>query len=140
MNSFRLFRDLSALRDEMNRLFGTAAWHPARSVRRQATPVNVYDSGEEYLVLLEAPGADKEKFDLSLTAQTLVLRGAYPVSCPEGATIHRNERCSGTFERLVELPGKVDGDKVQASFENGILSVRVAKAEEEKPRRISVQV
>ncbi len=138
LNLFSMFRDLADLKNEMNRVFGSFGSGWARSEVK--APVNVYESPEEYIVLMEAPGADKSKFDVSLKSGNLVVKGEIPSLMPEKADLHRSERACGEFVRSIELPGKVDGSKVEASFRNGLLEIRAVKAEEEKPKQVVVKV
>jgi HSP20 family protein len=138
-NPYGLFHDLANLRGEMNRLFGSLA-EPYRSGRGGAGPLNLYETPEEYHVVLFAPGADREKFNISLTGDTLLVRGEVPAEARPEAPVHRNERKAGAFERTVELPGKVDGAGVSASFSDGLLTVRLSKAEDQKPRKIELKL
>ena len=134
----QLRKDFGAIRNEMNRVFGS--FGSGFFSRGCLAPVNVYESAEEYLVVLEAPGADKETFSISLTGDQLSIKGVFKDGAPEGSQTHRAERACGDFHRSVELPGRVDGSKVDASFHDGLLTVRVAKAEEQRPKMIEVQV
>lgn len=137
-NLFNLLRDLSDMKGEMNRIFG-AHGRPARK-QGAAAAVNLYESPEQYLVLMEAPGAVRDKLEITLNGQDLVIKGEIPPGVPENAELHRCERSCGEFARSVELPGRVNPAGVSASFKDGLLSVAVDKAEEQKPKQIKVQI
>ncbi len=137
-NLFNLLRDLSEMKGEMNRLFGSFGSMRDRSGVSAA--VNLYESPEQYFVVMQAPGAGKDRFEVSLKGQSLVVKGEVPSSMPEGADLHRCERSCGEFQRFVELPGLVNPSKVDASFRDGLLTISVDKAEEQKPKQIKVQI
>jgi len=139
-NPLSLYRDMLSLRDEMNRLFGSTPSARFMGRRDPSAPLSVYETPEEYLVALEAPGADKAEISVTLTGDTLSIAGRREDSRPEDTALHRQERTLGAFHRNVDFPGHVDGGSVDASYRNGVLFVRVAKAEEEKPKRVEIKV
>jgi HSP20 family protein len=97
-------------------------------------------ANDAVIVTAELPGAKPEDVTLSITGQTLTLRGARkPVHGGKPVAYHRQERSLGEFARSIELPDKVEGDKATADFEQGILTVRIPKAPEAVPRQIAVK-
>ena len=108
-------------------------------VVRGVPPINLYDSGERYILTAQLPGVGPEEVDLSITGETLTIRGDR--KRPEGVaeeSYRRQERQFGRWTRTVTLPDRVDSSKVSASFANGVLTVALPKAEESKPRQINV--
>lgn len=108
----------------------TRAWVP---------PVDIQENGEAYLFHAELPGMSKE--DIHITLENSVLRLSGERKFEKDAkkeNYHRVERTYGTFTRTFTLPTQVDAEKVQAAFENGILTITVPKAEQAKPRRIAI--
>ena len=108
----------------------TRAWVP---------PVDIQENGDSYLFHAELPGMSKE--DIHITLENSVLRLSGERKFEKDAkkeNYHRVERTYGTFTRTFTLPTQVDPEKVQAAFENGILTITVPKAEQAKPRRISI--
>jgi len=103
-------------------------------------PVNAYSNGDELLFAVEAPGLEIENLDITVKNDTLTIKGerALP-SLGEGASYRRQERGSGSFVRDFALPFRVDPDSVDAVYKNGILTVKAAKAQAERPRKISVK-
>lgn len=105
-------------------------------------PVNVLNGPSEILVEAEVAGVRREDIDLSITGETLVIKGTKPGSVgdqdPENLRFHRAERGSGDFSRTIVLPDKVDAENINAKLEAGILTVRLPKSEEAQPRRIRV--
>lgn len=136
---FGLLRDMDRLREEMNCLFESGAWRTPDWKYAEGPAVNLYETPEEYVVVAEVPGADKKKFDVSLRGGALSIKGEYKTE-PAGDDCICGERPEGSFSRLVNLPGSVDGGKVDASFRDGYLKVRVPKAESSRPKQIEVKV
>ena len=134
------FREMERLRREMNRLFADAF----RSTGLHAAPaypaVNVWINEDSALVTAELPGCTVDDIEITVADDTLTMKGRRAEDeLPEGATYHRRERACGTFSRLLTLPFKIDASKVEAKFENGVLEVKLPRAEEDKPKRIAVK-
>ena len=135
------FAELERMRSEMERLFGGATSSPAESPGAGVFPlINVTEDKENYRVRAELPGIKADNLDISLTGKSLAISGERKLDQEDkDAKYHRRERDAGRFQRMVSLPGDVDGDKVSASCENGVLTVTLPKAETAKPRQISVK-
>jgi HSP20 family protein len=130
------FRELRNIQEEMNELFDRG-WY-SRSA--EYPPVNVWNSEDETIVQAELPGFTPEEIDISLVQNTLTLRGSRkPEALKEGENYHRRERWTGQFVRTLELPYDIDAGKVEAQFEHGVLSIRLPRVEEQKPKKIAVK-
>jgi HSP20 family protein len=107
------------------------AWSPAADVRETA---------EDFFVRFDLPGVGSKDVKVSLDGETLQVRGERreEVSEKDGRW-HRVERFHGAFERRFELGGPVQADKVTAIYEDGVLEIRVPKAESSRPREIAIQ-
>ena len=132
------FRDITSLRDEMNRLFsrtlgetaGGPAWSPA---------IDVIEQADAIVVKAELPGMKPEDIDIEVDDNVLTIKGERRFEEKvEDGRYYRLERSYGQFSRSLGLPQGVRADEISASFENGVLEVRVPKAEEVKPRKITV--
>ena len=100
----------------------------------------VEETPAELVVRLEMPGVGKESFSIRIVGNTLFIRGEKRwLRESEGSTYHLVERAYGTFERTIVLPKNVDSEKSQASYVDGILSVRLTKAVSETVRNIPVE-
>jgi HSP20 family protein len=113
-------------------------FQPLRNFR-QYPPINVYDAGEGYILSAQLPGVSAEDVELTITGESLTLRGER--KRPEGVkddSYRRQERPVGRWSRTITLPDRVDSTQVSASFSNGILTVHLPKAENAKPRHIAV--
>lgn len=129
-------REIDRLQREMNRLFdgmSTTGW-------RGYPAVNMWSNQEAAAITAELPGYDSNAVNLSIVGDTLTIRGnRRPPEIKKGENYHRQERVYGEFERDVRLPFAVDSNKVEARFRNGILQVLLPRAEEDKPRKISIK-
>ena len=127
------------LQREVGRFFDSIdAFQPLRNVR-QYPPLNIYDAGDGYILSAQLPGVAAEEVELTITGETLTMRGER--KRPEGVkddSYRRQERLVGRWSRTITLPDRVDSSQVSASFTNGILTVHLPKAENAKPRHIAV--
>ena len=101
--------------------------------------LNVSEQDDKFLVKAEVPGIPTEDLDISLTDNVLTIKGESHLETEkEGERYHLRERRFGSFMRSFSLPTAVEGDKIAATYDDGILTVEVPKAEEVKPKKISV--
>ena len=136
-----LWNPLSRLHNEMSNLFG--GWEegaPLAWARPSAyPPVNVWEDEEAFRVEVELPGVGQDQLQLTVEEQhRLTITGQRPAEEYQGAW-HRRERRFGPFQRVLALPAPVDPDKVEARLGHGVLYVTLPKAEEARPRRITVK-
>src|SRR5581483_7367296 len=129
--------ELTALRRAMDQLFDESfARTPGlRGGAEGAVPLDVIETDDALLVKASLPGVDPENVDISVHRNTLTISGELR---GEGRYYHR-ERWYGRFQRQVMLPSDVDTNACDASFEHGVLTVRLPKSEQARPRRISVR-
>ncbi len=132
---------LRVMQREMDRLFGRGAVGQTLCIGGGTYPaVNVLHSPDEIVVQCELAGVEKEQVALSITGETLVVKGTKaPPAEEEALHYQRRERGIGEFSRTIVLPDKVDADKVVATLENGVLEIHLPKSEAAKPRKIAVQ-
>jgi HSP20 family protein len=100
--------------------------------------MNLSDEGSRLVLAAEIPGMSREEVKLTLTEDVLTLRGERAVSAPEGYKVHRQERMPVSFTRSISLPCRINMEGVSANVRDGILTVSLDKAEQAKPRQISV--
>ena len=132
--------EMERLRREVDRLMsGTSTW-PGLGIAPGYPAMNVWTNEDGAVVTAELPGVDPAELDISVQNDTLTLRGnRQPAEAQEDATYHRRERSSGHFVRSIQLPFTVDSSQVQASYEKGILSVTLPRAEADKPLKIAIK-
>jgi HSP20 family protein len=130
------FRELQR---EVGRLI--VSLDPFQVVRRVQgyPPLNVFDAGDRYLLSVQLPGMTPADIDLTITGETLTIRGERKrVEGVKDDSYRRQERPMGRWARTITLPDRVESAKVGASFSDGILTVSLPKAEDARPRRIAV--
>ena len=101
-------------------------------------PLNVFRKGDDIVVIAELPGVKKSDIQIQIKDSTLRISGTKSTNYPEKASVHRAERASGVFDRVVSIPVAVEADKVKAEFRDGILAVLLPRAERDKPRSIQI--
>jgi HSP20 family protein len=126
---------MDRMQREMNRLMGQS-----RLVAPGFPATNVWSGADSVVVTAEIPGVDPDQLDISVVNETLTLSGERNlVELAEGEKYHRRERGYGRFNRTIQLPFRVAADKVEASFNNGVLQINLPRAEEDKPKKIVVK-
>lgn len=101
-------------------------------------PINIFRHGEDCVAIIELAGIDRNHLTVEAQANTIRISGKKLASYPENASYHRRERVFGTFDRTISVPIRVDADNLKAEYKDGILAVFIPRAEEDKPRKISV--
>lgn len=101
--------------------------------------VNLYDAGDDLVITAQVPGLSEKDIQLTANQDQLTLSGERKVAAPEGYSAHRQERGSVKFSRSFTFPCKVNPEKTAATVKDGLLTVKLAKAAEAKPRQISVK-
>ena len=145
MDLTRWERDMERIMDEFfdRRM---RPWWPERWLSREAMEVSaaaidLYEEKDDIVVKAELPGMEKDNIQVNLSDHTLTIKGEKKKEEEiKEKNYYRSERAYGSFIRTVELPKDVHGDKVKASFKNGVLEVRLPKTEEAKTREIKVKV
>jgi len=134
------FTPLFRLQNDMNRLFETFFDDmPAVRPYGQAYPgLNTWEDGDAAWVEAELPGLTMEDLDVSVMGTELTIRGERKLGSPENASWHRRERAQGRFSRSLTLPWEIDADKVEAKLHDGILTVKLPKAESARPKKVKV--
>jgi HSP20 family protein len=130
------------LRREMDRLFDTVGLGLTRSPFRYRAgypALNVWNETSALCVEAEVPGVKKEDLEIFAVGNELTIKGRRPPLEGEKLTHHRQERGTGEFTRVITLPTDVDAEKVEAVLKNGVLTVRLPKAESAKPKQIAIK-
>jgi HSP20 family protein len=105
-----------------------------------APPADIHETADEFVVKMDLPGVSQKDIKINLTGDALVVRGERTQEKTEnGVSRHRVERVYGSFERAFTLPASLRGDRVKATYKDGVLEIHVPKAEEAKVREIEIQ-
>jgi HSP20 family protein len=138
------FRELNTLQNEMNRLFNTVFDAPAGpanggTLRRWMPAMDLLETDDHFVLRADLPGMGEEDVKIELEDNTLTVSGERKAEHEsKGEGFYRVERASGSFSRSLNLPQGVDAEAVSASFDRGVLEVRIPKPEQRKPRRIEI--
>jgi HSP20 family protein len=141
---FDPFGEMVTLRQAMDRLFEDSFVSPLslRPFNGDAVSpaLDVHQTADEIVVTATLPGIKAEDVDITITGQTLSIRGEFKADekIERDQYLYR-ERRYGTFHRQLQLPVRVQGDAATASFQDGVLTLTIPKAEEMKPRQIQVK-
>ena len=137
-------RELSTIQSEMNRLFNTVFETPGQTgnggaLRRWMPAMDLVETGDHFVLRADLPGMSEEDVQIEVEDRVLTVSGerkAEHETTKEG--YHRVERAFGSFSRSLTLPEGVDPESVAASFDRGVLEIRIPKPEQKKPRRIEI--
>ncbi|MGZ9166525.1 MAG: Hsp20/alpha crystallin family protein [Anaerolineales bacterium] len=135
-------REMMTLREAMDRLFDDAFTRPLnlRDGGWSAPAVDMYQTDDEVVVKAALPGFKADEVQINVTGDVLSLRGEMKQQEEkEERAWHIREQRWSSFERSIALPTEVTADKAVADFENGVLTITLPKAEEVKPKTISVK-
>jgi HSP20 family protein len=134
-------REMMTLREAMDRLFDDAYTHPLSMSGVSAMPaIDLYQTNDEVVVKAALPGLKADDVQISVTEDVLTLRGEFKQDNAQSeSTYHIREKRIGSFERSIMLPTDVQTDKAKADFENGILTITLPKADEVKPKTITIK-
>src|SRR5436305_2887438 len=139
-------RELNTLQNEMNRLFNTFLDTPlpnggAAGQRRWLPAMDLVETEDDFVLRADLPGVSQEDVNIELEDNVLTISGQRKAEHEERKEgYYRVERSSGTFSRSLTLPEGVDPDAVKASFDRGVLEVRVPKPDAKKPRKVAISV
>ena len=115
-------------------------WTPSGQGLQPALDIFEAEGGDTVVVKAELPGIDRESLEVENVGNRLMVAGKRVIPTPEGEfRYHRRERQDGEFRRVFRLPFEVDRDKATAAYNDGVLTVRLEKAESAKPRQIAVK-
>ncbi|HKJ39225.1 MAG TPA: Hsp20/alpha crystallin family protein [Anaerolineales bacterium] len=136
-------REMMSLRDAMDRLFDDAFTRPL-SIRdgwsASVPAIDMYQTDDDVIVKAALPGIKSDEVQINVNGEMLTLKGEVKQDQEmEEKAWHIREQRYGSFERSVALPTAVVADKAKADFENGILIITLPKAEEVKPKTITVK-
>jgi HSP20 family protein len=140
-------RELDALQGDMNRLFDSffgrrdgAATANGFGSRRWIPPMDVVETEDNLVLRADLPGLDRDDIEIEVKDGILTISGERKAQHEEKREgFHRVERSFGRFSRALELPKGIEADNIEASFERGVLEVRMPKPAERKPTKIEIR-
>jgi HSP20 family protein len=136
------FREMASMRRMMDRFFDDTLfdqdWESMAGFSG-ALPLDVEEKDDEFVVSASLPGINPDDLDITYTGSTLTIKGEFKEEKEEKGRYHLRERRYGSFARSITLPSTMKADKIDASYEAGVLKLRLPKAEEAKPKRIPIK-
>ncbi|MBR0801284.1 Hsp20/alpha crystallin family protein [Bradyrhizobium jicamae] len=101
-------------------------------------PINIFQKGDDFVAIVELPGIDKSGLEIEAKENTIRIRGKKTIAYGEQASVHRRERVSGVFDRTLSVPIRIEPDRIQAEYRDGILALFIPRADVDKPRSIKI--
>ena len=136
------FQEMLNLRQTVDRLFDNVSTdHEWAQPPMWGLAVDVVENKDDFIIKASVPGINPENLDVSYSDDTLTIKGEIKSDNEVKENhYHLRERRYGSFSRSISLPSKIKGDAIEASYQNGVLSLRLPKVEEVKPKRIPIKV
>jgi len=139
----RPVNELDRLHDEINKLFDFGWNRDSTGLFDgvSAPSMDVVENDGEFLVRCDLPGVKKDDVELSISSNVLTIKGEkHDEQAKEETKYYRRESWSGSFQRSIALSESVDPDKVEAELKDGVMTIRLPKREELKPKQIAISV
>ncbi|MCB8982114.1 MAG: Hsp20/alpha crystallin family protein, partial [Ardenticatenaceae bacterium] len=135
--------EMARMRNEIDRLFEDAFSAPVGKWERSSVwgfPLDVTENDDTFTVKAAVPGMNPDDLDITISDNVLTIKGeTHSEETKEDEKVHLQERRLGSFMRSISLPTPVESDNVDATYENGVLTLSIPKAAEVKPKRISIK-
>ena len=101
-------------------------------------PINVFQQGDNLVAIVELPGVDKANLEIQAKDNAVRISGTKAVTYPEGVSVHRRERLTGTFDRTLTVPMQIHAEGIKAEYRDGVLALFIPRAAADKPRTITI--
>ncbi len=133
------FSEVVSLREAMDRLFEDSFISPRTSgFSARGVAANLYETGEGFTLQLPIPGVKPEDVEITVQQDTVSLKWEYKVEIPKDAHVHWNGFQAGQYQQSFTLPAPINSETVEAHYNDGILTLRLPKAEHARARTIKV--
>ena len=130
---------LANLQQSLANIAGTDTWFTDSTSNRSGfPPINIFQNGDDYVLVAEIPGIKKEDVDIQVHRNRVRIAGEKKSKYGDKVSVHRSERLFGAFDRTFTTPFQIDPDNVRAEYKDGILALSLSPAEADKPRSINV--
>jgi HSP20 family protein len=136
------WRDLVSIQDRVSRMLADAPtrWGTDEGYGAWAPPVDIFEKGDSLVIRAEMPGVDRNDIDVRIENGVLMLKGERRhEEDVEERNAYRMERVYGSFTRSFSLPTTVDASKISARLKDGVLELMLPKAEEAKPKKVTIE-
>jgi HSP20 family protein len=133
-----------SLRDEMDKLFEDFfghAWFPSVAESGWIPPVDIHETKKDIVVTMDVPAIDPKEVTISVIEDRLTIKGERrKEEETKDADYYRAERVYGSFQRIIQLPSEVVGDKAKASYKDGVLKITIPKSQKAVPKEVKVEI
>jgi len=134
------WQEMRRLQREMERLFGDGNWSWRSPLGGEYPPINLTRNDQNITLQVLCPGVNRESLDVSVVGDAVTLRGERaPEPNLSEAGCHKQERLLGTFMRTVGIGERLDPERTQANYRNGVLEVQLTRAPEATPKKITIK-
>jgi HSP20 family protein len=144
---FDPFREMETMQRQMNRLFDQMMSYGGNEAPNDITSFSfvpaaeIHETPDQIQLKMEIPGVEAQDLDVKVTAEAVAIRGERKSEMQQDDKgVRRSEFRYGTFQRVIPLPARIQNDKVQAEFKNGVLCLTLPKAEEEKNKVVTLNL
>jgi HSP20 family protein len=131
------FNEVVSLREAMDRLFEDS-FIPRLGLGGRGVASNLYETAEGFILQIPMPGVNPDAVEITVQQEGVAVKWQTNVNVPENATTHWSGFSVGQYQQSFSLPAPINADKVEASYQNGILTLNLPKAEHVKARTIKV--
>ena len=135
--SYKQFNEVVSLREAMDRLFEDSFIQRGGFGSRGAA-ANLYETADSFVLQIPMPGVNPEAVEITAQQDTLSVKWETNVKAPENATAHWSGFASGQYQQSYTLPAAINSERAEASYESGILTLHLPKAEHVKARTVKV--
>jgi len=137
--------DLASLHDSINRLFENSYYGNSEkesgAVANWYPPTDIYETKDGYVLKLEVPGLKKEDLNVEMKGNVLTIKGERKEEKEiKEENYHRIESFCGTFCRSFSLPENIDAESIAAAMKDGVLELKIAKAEDKKTKNVAIDI
>jgi HSP20 family protein len=102
-------------------------------------PIHIFQRGDDFVAIVELPGVDKNGLEIEAKETAIRISGRKTITYNAGASVHRRERSSGSFDRTIQVPVQIDPEAVTAELQKGMLMLLIPRTESDKPRTIKIK-
>jgi len=130
---------MAAMQNTMDRLFEDA-WRGMADDNERVLAIDVHEAEDAYTIVTNVPGVESDNIEITLHDGILTIAAELPrAEVAEGTRVHVAERVYGQFSRTVRLPKAIEHDGVEATFDNGVLTLHLPKTADAQPRQIPIK-
>ncbi|HZS75506.1 MAG TPA: Hsp20/alpha crystallin family protein [Ktedonobacteraceae bacterium] len=138
LTRYNPFSEVISLRDAMDRLFEDSFISRNMLGGRAGVGANLFETKEGFILQVPMPGTNPDSVEITAQQDTISLKWETKVNIPEGATVHWNGFQSGQYQQSFTLPAPINSERAEASYNDGVLTLNLPKAEHAKARTVKV--